>query len=51
MFGIALSSFMLLFGIFLKVTKNPGFAQSKKLAWVFIIVGTLSLVFKILNYK
>lgn len=51
MFGIALSAFMLLFGIFLKVTKNPGFAQSKKFAWVFIAVGLLSLIFKIVNYQ
>lgn len=51
MFGIALSAFMLLFGIFLKLTRNPGFAQSKKFAWVFIIVGGLSLIFKIFNYK
>lgn len=51
MFGIVLSAFMLGFGIFLKITQHPGFAKNKKLAWVFIVVGTLSLVFKILNYK
>jgi hypothetical protein len=51
MFGIALSAFMLVFGIFLKLTKNPGFAQNKKFAWIFITIGTLSLIFKILNYK
>ncbi len=51
MFGIALSAFMLVFGIFLKLTKNPGFASYKRFAWLFITIGTLSLIFKILNYK
>jgi hypothetical protein len=51
MVGIGLAVFMLVFGIFLKVTKNPGFAPNKRFAWVFIIIGTLSLIFKILNYK
>ncbi|MDH6250954.1 hypothetical protein M2347_000681 [Chryseobacterium sp. H1D6B] len=51
MFGIALSICMLAFGVFLKMTKNPGFVQNKKFAWVFIGIGAVSLVFKILNYK
>ena len=51
MFGIILSAFILGFGIFLKVTQNPGFAKSKNLAWMLIVIGALSLVFKILNYK
>ncbi len=51
MFGIVLSAFMLLFGIFLSITKNPGFAKNKKLAWVFIAIGALALIFKIVNYK
>lgn len=51
MFGIIVSAFMLTFGIFLKLTKNPGFAQNKKLAWIFIGIGAISLVFKIINYK
>jgi hypothetical protein len=51
MFGIIVSAFMLAFGIFLKVTKNPGFAQSKKFAWIFIGIGLVSLIFKILHYK
>jgi hypothetical protein len=51
MFGIALSAFMLVFGIFLKLTKNPGFASSKRFGWIFIAIGTLSLIFKISNYK
>ncbi|WP_234047815.1 hypothetical protein [Chryseobacterium paridis] len=51
MFGIILSAFILVFGVFLKVTQHPGFASSKKLAWMLIAIGALSLVFKILNYK
>jgi hypothetical protein len=51
MFGIIVSALMLIFGIFLKITKDPGFARSKRFAWWLIAIGALSLVFKILNYK
>ncbi|SEM16005.1 hypothetical protein SAMN05421856_101465 [Chryseobacterium taichungense] len=51
MFGIIVSAFMLAFGIFLKLTKNPGFVRNKKFAWIFIGIGLVSLIFKILNYK
>lgn len=51
MFGIIVSAFMLAFGIFLRVTKNPGFAQNKKFAWIFIGIGLVSLIFKILHYQ
>ncbi|UQB67433.1 hypothetical protein [Epilithonimonas zeae] len=53
MFGIALSAFMLVFGIFLKFTKNSGFASSKRFAWLFIILGIVTLVGRIiiLNQK
>jgi hypothetical protein len=51
MLGIIVSAFILIFGIFLKVTKDPGFIRNKKLAWFFIIVGIVVLVYKILNYK
>lgn len=47
MFGIIISALVLLFGIFLMTTKNPGFASSKKFAWMFIAVGLLTLVFKL----
>lgn len=47
MFGIILSAFMLAFGIFLKLTKDPGFAGNKKFAWMFIAIGLVALVFKI----
>lgn len=51
MFGVIVAAFMLAFGIFLKLTKNQGFAQNKKFAWIFIGIGLVSLIFKILNYK
>ena len=47
MFGISLAFVILFFGIFLKTTNNPGFASSKKFAWMFIAVGLLILIFKI----
>lgn len=47
MFGLGLSIFILAFGIFLKVTKNPGFAPSKRFAWFFIILGILTTAGKI----
>lgn len=51
MFGVIVSAFMMAFGIFLKLTENPGFARNKKFAWIFIGIGLVSLIFKILNYK
>lgn len=51
MFGIIVSACMLAFGIFLALTKNPGFARNKKFAWMFIAIGLIALVFKILNYQ
>lgn len=47
MFGIIVSALMLVFGIFLKFTKDPGFARNKKFAWMFIAIGFVALVFKI----
>ena len=53
MFGLALSVLILIFGIFLKTTNNPGFASSKQFSWLFIILGIITLVGKIiiLNQK
>ncbi|MCU7618138.1 hypothetical protein NZ698_13085 [Chryseobacterium sp. PBS4-4] len=51
MFGIIVAAFMLAFGVFLKLTKDPRLAQNRKFAWVFIGIGAVSLIFKILNYK
>ncbi len=47
MFTIIVAALILIFGIFLKTTKDPGFASSKKFAWMFIVVGLLCLAFKI----
>ena len=47
MFGIIIAVAILLFGIFLKTTNNPGFASSKRFAWMFIILGILSIAGKI----
>lgn len=44
MFGLILSVLILGFGIFLKVTKNPGFTSSKKYAWMFIALGIITLI-------
>ncbi len=53
MIGLALSIFILIFGIFLKTTNNPGFAGSKRFSWLFIILGIVTLVGRIiiLNQK
>lgn len=47
MFGIALSAFMLVFGIFLRVSKNVGFARYKRFSWLFIALGIITLIGKI----
>jgi len=53
MAGFALSIFMLIFGIFLRVTKNVGFARYKRFSWLFIALGIITLVSRIiiLNQK
>ena len=47
MFGIILAIFILVFGIYLKVTNDPKLATSKKFSWMFILIGILTLVGKI----
>ena len=47
MFQLFLGLLLLLFGIFLKVTKDPGFAKSKKFAWMFIAIGIISIIGKL----
>ena len=47
MFQLFLGFIILVFGIFLKITKDPGFARSKKFAWMFIAIGILSIIGKI----
>ena len=53
MFGLALSVLILVFGIFLRTTDNPGFASSKRFSWLFIILGIITLIGRIviLNQK
>lgn len=48
MFGLALSILILIFGIFLRTTKNPGFASSKRFSWLFIIIGILTIAGKLI---
>ncbi|MGV4414405.1 hypothetical protein [Chryseobacterium sp. T1] len=49
MFGIILSILMTAFGIYLKISNNPGFATSKKYAWLFIALGVVTLIGRIVN--
>ena len=44
MFQIVLGILMVIFGVFLKVTKEPGFAKSKRFSWMFIAIGLLSII-------
>lgn len=48
MFQLVLGLLILIFGIFLKVTKDPGFDKSKKFSWMFIAIGILSIIGKLL---
>lgn len=48
MFQIFLGLLILGFGIFLKITKDPGFIKSKKFSWMFIAIGILSIFGKLL---
>ncbi len=48
MIGIILAILILVFGIFLKTTKDPKLSTSKKYSWMFIIVGIISLIGKLL---
>jgi len=48
MFGILLSVFILLFGIFLKFTKDSGFANVKRFSWLFIVLGLLTVTGKLI---
>lgn len=47
MFGLLLSFAILVFGFYLRTTTNPGLQSSKKLAWVFIILGILTFIGKL----
>ena len=47
MIGIILSIGIIIFGLFLKTTKNPDFQNSKKFSWLFLILGIITLVGKL----
>lgn len=52
MFQLVLGLLILVFGIFLKVTKDPGFEKSKKFAWMFIAIGIISIIGKlVISYQ
>lgn len=46
MFQIFLGLLILIFGVFLKVTKDPGFAKTKNFSWMFIAIGVLTIIAK-----
>ena len=48
MFQLFLGLMLLIFGIFLKTTKDPGFAKTKKFSWMLILVGILSIAGQLL---
>jgi hypothetical protein len=48
MFQLVLGLLILLFGIFLKVTKDPGFAKSKKFSWMLMVIGILAILGELL---
>ncbi|MDQ0476156.1 MULTISPECIES: hypothetical protein [Chryseobacterium] len=47
MLQLFLGLLILIFGVFLKTTKDPGFAKSKKFSWMFILIGILSIMGKL----
>ncbi|WP_156831953.1 hypothetical protein [Kaistella palustris] len=47
MFGLILALGILIFGFFLETTKTPGFESSKKFAWMFIAIGVLTVIGKL----
>lgn len=47
MFQLFLGLLILIFGIFLKVTKDPGFAKTKKFAWMFIALAMITIIGKL----
>ncbi len=48
MFGIILAGLLLAFGVFLKTTKDPGFASTKKFSWLLIALGAITLAGKLI---
>ena len=48
MFQIFLGALLVVFGIYLKVTKDPGFAKTKRFYWMFIAIGAFSVIAKLI---
>lgn len=44
MFQIFLGLLILIFGVFLKVTKDSGFSRTKKFWWMFVAIGVLAII-------
>lgn len=51
MFQLFLGFLLFIFGIFLKLTKEQGFAKSKRFWWMFVLIGILSMVAQIFIMK
>lgn len=47
MFQLFLGFLLFIFGLFLKLTKEQGFAKSKRFWWMFVLIGTLAMVAQI----
>lgn len=47
MIGLIVAIVILIFGIFLRSTNNPKLESSKRFSWMFILIGILTLVGKL----
>ena len=47
MIQLFLGIVLLIFGIYLKFSKEVGLAKSKKFSWMFILIGLLSIIGKL----
>lgn len=47
MFQLILGAILLVFGIYLKFSKEVGLAKQKKFSWMFILIGLLSIIGKL----
>lgn len=51
MLQIIFAIIFLIFGLFLKKTNHPGFRSSKRFAVMFIILGAVILIGKLVSYS
>ena len=47
MFQLCFELLLLIFGVFLKLTKEQGFSKSKRFWWMFVLIGILSIAAQI----